>query len=112
MSDNPQYGVTFNGSGEAYFVFRLKNRTSSYQSEQYGYMNIQTVERGGGLIKRPDKAITIGSSGPVNSATQAVKVDIPDNLNFPYTVTCLLATMDKAEEDFNLQVFGQKGKMI
>ena len=64
------------------------------------------------MIKRPDKAKMLGSSGPVNSATQSVKVEVPDNISFPYTVTCLLATMDPAEEDFNLQVFAPKGKMV
>jgi hypothetical protein len=40
FSNNPQYGITFSKPTEAYFVFRLKERESSYQSKLYGYMNI------------------------------------------------------------------------
>jgi len=96
--DNPQYGITLTKPTDAFFVFRLKERENPYRSKLYGYMNIQTAGRGGELIRRPDKAKTIGSTGPVNSATQSVKVSVPDNLSFPYTITCLIANMAGGEE--------------
>lgn len=103
--NNPQYGITLQKAGDLYFVFRLKERESPYRSKLYGYMNVQTAGRGGELIKRPDKNNTLGSTGPVNSATQSVKVTASADLQYPYTITCLLANMaggEDGEGSFNL----------
>lgn len=110
MENNPQIGVTLSKPSPGFIVLRLKEKENAYRAKLYGYLNMQAAGRGGDLIMRPDKEKQLTQMGPTPLALQAREITFPDNVDYPYTFTILVANMKSGEEgegNFSVQVYAK-----